>query len=110
MSMDLTGLVSVLENEIVVGEALYCNVEAEKKSIVLCDIENLLEQIEAREPWLRSLSQLEEKRSEILRRISSTNAATTVRLSLGSTSTHHCRLESDFRRRMRWKSKQPPRS
>ena len=79
MNTDLTELVSVLENEIAVGEELYRNLEAQKKAILLWDIGNLLTQIEAREPWLRSLYQLEEKRSKILRRMSSTTAAKTLR-------------------------------
>ena len=79
MNKDLTELVSVLENEIAVGEELYRNLEAQKKAILSWDIGHLLEQIEAKEPWLRSLSQLEEKRSNVLRRISSTTAAMTLR-------------------------------
>ncbi|HTN69808.1 MAG TPA: flagellar protein FlgN [Methylomirabilota bacterium] len=79
MGTDLTGLVSVLENEIAVGEELYRNLEAQKKAIIAWDLANLLGQIEAKEPWLRSLSQLEEKRREILKGIGATNSPITLR-------------------------------
>ena len=55
MSKDLAELLSVLENEVLVGEELSRNLEAQKNAIVEWDIAKLLEQIDAREPWLRSL-------------------------------------------------------
>jgi hypothetical protein len=79
MSIDFTELVSVLEDEVKIGEELYRNLEAQKKAIVAWDVESLLEQIDAKEPWLRSLSQLEKKRSEVLARMSSANAQITLR-------------------------------
>ena len=79
MRTDLTELVSVLEDEIVVGKDLQRNLEAQKKAIVAWDMVNLLQQIAAREPWLRSLSCLEEKRSEILNRANLTHAPVTLR-------------------------------
>ena len=79
MGTDLTELASVLENEIAVGEELYRNLEAQKSALIAWDLANLLEQIEAKEPWLRSLSQLEEKRCEILKGIGSTNSPITLR-------------------------------
>ena len=79
MHFDLTQLVVVLKEEITVGEELHRNLEAQKKAIVVWDVVSLLEQIDARESWVRSLSELEEKRSEILNRISSTNGPMTFR-------------------------------
>jgi len=79
MNVDLTKLFAVLESEIAVGEELQRNLEAQKRAILLWDMGSLLEQIEAREPWLRSLNQLEEERSKILRRINPTTAAMTLR-------------------------------
>ena len=79
MSKDLAELLSVLENEVLVGEELSRNLEAQKNAIVEWDIAKLLEQIDAREPWLRSLDQLEEKRCEIVKRIGSHSASITLR-------------------------------
>ena len=79
MSIDFTELVSVLEDEVKIGEELYRNLEAQKKAIVAWDVESLLKQIDAKEPWLRSLNQLEKKRSEVLARMSSANAQITLR-------------------------------
>lgn len=42
-------------------------------------VANLLGQIDDREPWLCSLSQLEEKRCEVLKGIGSTNSPITLR-------------------------------
>jgi len=79
MSTEVTELVSILEDEIKVGEELYRNLEAQKRAIVAWDIANLLDQIAARETWLRSLSRLEEKRCEILKSFGSTNSPITFR-------------------------------
>jgi hypothetical protein len=79
MNTDVTELVSVLEEEIAVGEELHRNLEAQKTAIVAWDIVNLLEQIDAKEPWLRSLGQLEERRSLVLRRIAPADVPITLR-------------------------------
>ena len=79
MHADLTHLAAVLKEEIIVGEELYRNLEAQKKAIVAWDIANLLAQIDAREPWLNSLSQLEKKRCEILKGIGSVSSPITLR-------------------------------
>jgi len=79
MSTNVAELVSILEDEIKVGEELYRNLEAQRKAIVMWDITNLLDQIAARETWLRSLNRLEEKRREIIKEFSSTNAPITFR-------------------------------
>ena len=84
MSADLTELVSVLEDEIAVGEKLYRNLEAQKNAIVAWDIVSLLEQIDTKEPWLRSLGELEKRRSEVLKRISSGDAPITLRQIIAS--------------------------
>ena|SRR5215831_11803938 len=79
MSIEVADLVFILEEEIKVGEELHCNLEAQRKAIVTWDIANLLDQIAARETWLRSLSRLEEKRNEILRGLNLTDAPVTLR-------------------------------
>lgn len=79
MSTCLAELISVLENEISVGEELSRNIDAQKQAIIEWDIVKLLEQIEAREPWLRSLSRLEERRCEIVQHLGSRSASTTLR-------------------------------
>jgi hypothetical protein len=79
MNTEVADLVSILEDEIKVGEELYRNLEAQRKAIVAWDIANLLDQITARETWLRSLIRLEEKRTEILKALNSSNAQITLR-------------------------------
>jgi hypothetical protein len=79
VSTDLAELVSVLENEISVGEELSRNIEVQKQAILDWDMVKLLEQIDGREPWLRSLSQLEEQRCEIVKHIGLRSGSLTLR-------------------------------
>lgn len=62
MSTELTDLTRVLEEEISVGEELWRNLSAQKQAIVALDVAELLVQINAREPWLRSLGEFESRR------------------------------------------------
>jgi len=63
---ELTDLTQILEAEISVGEELRRNLSAQKQAIVDWNVAALFEQIEAREPWLRSLGELEERRCRFL--------------------------------------------
>jgi flagellar biosynthesis/type III secretory pathway chaperone len=74
----LNQLAAVLEEEIAVGEELRRNLAAQKQAIVEWDVAQLLEQIEAREPRLVCLSQLEKKRSEILKQMAPSSVPTTL--------------------------------
>jgi len=60
VSTELADLTQILEAEFSVGEELWRNLGTQKKAIVDGDVAALLEQIEAREPWLRSLGDLEQ--------------------------------------------------
>ena len=66
MDAHVSQLAAVLEEEISVGEALERNLAAQKKALIGWDVAGVLEQIAAREPWLRALGALEIKRKEIL--------------------------------------------
>lgn len=66
MSTELTDLTRVLEEEISVGEELWRNLSAQKQAIVALDVAELLVQINAREPWLRSLGEFESRRCRIV--------------------------------------------
>lgn len=66
MTNSLNGLADVLAEEVAVGEALCRNIEAQKNALVAWNITELLAQIEAREPWLRSLGELEQRRCRIV--------------------------------------------
>jgi hypothetical protein len=79
MNEDLTGLAEVLEQEIAVGEELCRNLAAQKKALIAWDIVYLLEKIDAREPWLRLLGELEQRRNGILRQSHAFTASATLR-------------------------------
>ena len=72
-------LTGVLEEEIAVGEELERNLAAQKKALIGWNVAGLLQQIAAREPWLRSLGALERKRANILSEIRSSNDCVTLR-------------------------------
>lgn len=78
MNVHLNKLAGVLEEEIAVGEELWRNLTAQKQAIVEWDVTHLLEHIEARESWLASLGQLEEKRSEVLKQMAPSAVSTTL--------------------------------
>jgi hypothetical protein len=71
MRVDLSELMTILEEEIVVGEALQHNLEEQKKAVLTWDAVTLWQQIDAREPWLRQLAALEERRQGILKEMTS---------------------------------------
>lgn len=79
MIAHLAQLTAVLEEEISVGEELERNLAAQKKALVGWDVAELLQQITAREPWLRSLDALEKKRTDILKEMRSSKEAVTLR-------------------------------
>jgi flagellar biosynthesis/type III secretory pathway chaperone len=66
MNNHLNELAEVLEAELSVGEALCRNLEAQQKALLAWNIADLVDRIEAREPWLRSLGELEQRRSHIV--------------------------------------------
>jgi hypothetical protein len=65
METEPAQLAQILEAEIEVGEELRRNLTAQRRAIVEWDAGALLEQIQAREPWLRLLAELEERRRRI---------------------------------------------
>src|SRR3972149_5737584 len=67
MNIDVSALAEILDEEIAVGEELNRNLAAQRQALAVWDIVGLLQQIEAREPWLRTLSRLEEKRAALLK-------------------------------------------
>ncbi len=79
MDARATRLADVLEEEISVGEELERNLAAQKKALIGWDVGGLLEQITAREPWLRVLAALEIKRKEILEETELSNNAAPLR-------------------------------
>lgn len=66
MEIDCSQLCSVLEAELTVGQKLAANLEALKNAIVTWDIERLLLEIDARQPAIDTLVELETRRNEIL--------------------------------------------
>lgn len=79
MTTDIAELVVILENELSMGEELLHNLEAQKNAILQWDIVDLLEQIRAREVSLRSLTELETKRSEVVKSINFRSLTVTLR-------------------------------
>lgn len=63
MTIWLNDLAAILEQELAVAEKLENNLAAQKQAIVDWNTEELLAAIDAREPWLRRLGELEEARS-----------------------------------------------
>lgn len=62
MAAALAELAQILEAQIEVGEELQRNLAAQRRAIVDWDANALIEQIQRREPWLRRLDELEERR------------------------------------------------
>jgi len=62
MAAELAQLAQILEAQIEVGEELRGNLAAQRRAIVDWDANALIEQIQRREPWLRRLEELEERR------------------------------------------------
>ena len=59
--MDLAELEAIIEEEILVGEELRRNLEEQKNAVLAWDVVALMQQVDARERWLRSLGHLEKK-------------------------------------------------
>lgn len=68
MEFEWDKLTQLLREEFSVGEQLEQNLAAQKKAIVAWDVVQLLELIDAREPWVRRLGQLEAQRTAWLGR------------------------------------------
>jgi len=66
MNNDLNQLADVLEDEVTLGETLCRNLEAQRSALVAWNMADLLAHIEAREAWLRSLAELEQRRCRIV--------------------------------------------
>ncbi len=73
-------LADLLEEEIAVGEELERNLAAQKKALIGWDVSDLLEQVAAREPWLRTLGELEIKRKSMLHSTDLSKAVTLAEL------------------------------
>jgi len=65
--------------EINEGDALCRNLKAQKQAIVAWDVAELLVQINAREPWIRSLGELASRRCHIVGETYVFNEAATLR-------------------------------
>ena len=79
MSMAVDRLAAILEQEIAVAEELEHNLAAQKQAFVDWNVEALLAQVAAREPWLHQLVDLEQKRSEFLSQSGMHQTLTTLR-------------------------------
>lgn len=99
MNSYLTELTGVLNQEIAVGEELSRNLDAQRQALVAWDVVALLLEIEAREPWLRMLGQLEEKRVAVLKQFEPVGAPATLREMIAQ-------LPADQVERERWRDLQ----
>jgi FlgN protein len=79
MSLHLADLAAVLEEEIAVAEELSRNLTAQKAAIVAWDASGLLQELERREAYLRSLGLLEQRRSEVLKEMGFPSEPVTLR-------------------------------
>jgi hypothetical protein len=64
--MDFAELEAIIEEEILVGEALRRNLEEQKNAVLAWDVVALMQQVDAREGWLRSLGHLERRRQQVM--------------------------------------------
>ena len=99
MNSYLTERTGVLKEEIAVGEELSRNLEAQRRALVAWDVVSLLLEIEAREPSLRMLGQLEEKRVAVLKEFAPAGAPATLREMIAQ-------LPADQAERERWRDLQ----
>jgi hypothetical protein len=67
--MNLAELVAIIEEEILVGEELRRNLEEQKKAVLAWDVIALMQQVDGREGWLRSLGYLEKRRQQVMERM-----------------------------------------
>ena len=79
MHVKISDLTSVLEEELKVGGQLGDNLAAQKKAIAAWDVGDLLDQIDAREQWMRRLSELENRRKQILTGLDAAERTLTLR-------------------------------
>jgi hypothetical protein len=79
MSLRVAELSAVLEEEITVAEELSRNLAAQRAAIVAWDPSELLQRIERREACLRALGILEQKRSDIIKRMGFASEPVTLR-------------------------------
>ncbi len=77
--MDFTELGSIIEEEISVAEELRRNLAEQQKALLAWDVAALLYQVEAREPWLRSLGELERRRHQFMKGITPHLSSMTLR-------------------------------
>ena len=77
--VEIAELVSVLEEEIAVGEKLARNLDAQRQAIAAWHAAALLEDLEVREIELKSLALLEHRRLELLAKASSAGEPVTLR-------------------------------
>jgi len=99
MNSYLNELTGVLNHEIAIGEELSRNLEAQRRALVAWDVVSLLLEIDAREPWLRLLGQLEEKRVAVLKEFAPAGASATLREMIAQ-------LPADQAERERWRDLQ----
>lgn len=66
----LNELIAVIQEELALGEKLLVNLDGQRKAILSWSITDLMHQIEAREPLLRSLAELEASRHQTMARFS----------------------------------------
>ena len=92
MEFEWEKLTRLLREELSVGEQLEQNLAAQKKAIVAWDVVQLLELIDAREPWVRRLGQLESQRADWLSR-SAPQLSTLRQLIAQLPQDHSCRHE-----------------
>ena len=78
MTGTLNDLAALLEEEIAVGEKLSRNLAAQRRALICWDIDALIAEIEAREPWLRSLGELEVRRQNLLTQVAAPNDSVTL--------------------------------
>jgi len=79
MNAKIFDLTLILEEELSVGVQLGDNLAAQKQALVAWDVDELVGQIDGREQWVRRLTELEEKRSQILTGISAAGPSLTLR-------------------------------
>ena len=88
MNPSLNDLAAILEKEIAVAEDLEVNLSAQKQAIIDWNVDALLDEIEAREPWLRVLDELEQKRTDLVLQAGLGAGAVTLRRLIAALPAH----------------------
>ena len=78
MNGKMDDLAAVLEEEIAVGGELSRNLAAQRQALVAWDMDALIAEIQAREPWLRTLGELEARRQNLLTQWGAPNESVTL--------------------------------